>query len=1359
VLHTVLGGAVVVDCAAGSYCLCAVTPSALYALRRPAPAYATHCVTLARRCGLLARCAAALASPEGGSLSYGDVVGRATALALPPSTLLPADARRTLSELDLVACAPALVKQLRQLDEARCIPSAALETSPFMAHLRAMAQPLPGAPPQSGVCLAAYGPDGPPAAPSQPPDGGSPKAKKAPKDKQPRGGQAAHPPVAPRTAPFPALPALWESLPSEVVPDLLMLWDLLGIFAGLLRLPPVPLSRVAHAFYGPIGTSSLGPGDTVVARCVFADACRAMVHVLDGDAQPPAGGQGAVPRVSRAARILGSDARAGASPALLSAAIDRAAWPARALAWHTRATHTAGRALQASSEPGGEGDMSCGEEGDEETDGAAHAHSAAVAAGARLSSRAALKALRAAMEGDGDPWDVLEPQQRCALAIGLADALSASEAFRAHYDALTDAAATERTAGRAPPYPVPGAAEGPSWEEAAVFRAMLRRGQPVGWDADGRRYLELAGAVGANCLVVAAPLQEGGLAETSQLRWHLVDGGCPEAKALLAWLDGAQCAGERTVAAYVARLAQAPAGGDEQKRYRAAQPVGDGYAALAAPSLGGGNSSVGGLHAVRHVCSALARRCQFWNLKAEGVAQLAGRLRALDEGLQPGLLSVDATAKQVDDTASLLAASGALGPAWLVQGSETTQGAWRARLSESLAPGQLAARCGELAVALDAAGDGSSLSPAGMRRNAFVAAAQGHDPSLYVPSVGDTVAVARGGLASTVQAGVPSSGWAVDAAWVASCPPVMTCAVVAMAYCDAHQPAAPHDGGAPGKQPARRRAQPPPRCPPVAWCLLDGGAHVGCFAAPLVLSHDSLEYVQRAPLVAAALARPWAPGQAVACLISDDEPQDREAEGLGGGPHMYYEVGTVQQVRGQPGTPGWDPWEAVCVLFAAEGGGDDVDEEGTAVWCSPWELVPADSLHTGDAPPPGGVTNALDESAGEEEEALPWGWALGGHTRDVEEPPPKQQQASGPSQLATASQRRPQGAAKRGGRVALRGVRRAVSSPHTASAGAVAAAAKAVLAALQASPDGASDAFMAAYNQFWTARGGVPRIPVFARKELELWTAFQAVASRGGYDAVTASKQWIAVARALPGRDLSTATSASFAVRIAYERSCLAFEHSAVAHQLQAADPFPPGCDPLKLIAAGLAAPAQKQRARAPSGAAESPDVSEEEEGDDEEAPRPARRAAPRGGARGAPPRRGRAAASSGGEEAMPRDFDLGRVAAGRRAVPRVTYADVSDGDADSDDEYQASDGGEGGGEDDGMDEEEEEDDDDDDFKAAPATRRAAAARGGAKRRRKEASSDESEDDVDEDDDDSPPRPAKAARTKAHRRVVDSDDD
>ena len=1359
VLHTVLGGAVVVNCVSGSFCVCAVTPAALYALRRPAPAYATHCVNLARRCGLLARCAAALASPEGGSLSYGDVVGRATALALPPSTLLPADARRTLSELDLVACAPALVKQLRQLGEAGCVPTAALEASPFMAHLRAMAQPLLGAPLHAGAYLTAYGPDGPPAAPAEAPDGGSPKAKKAPKEKQPRGGQAAHPPVAPRTTPFPALPALWKSLPSEVVPDLLMLWDLLGTFAGLLRLPPVPLSRVAHAFYGRTDTHALGPGDTAAARCVFADACRAMVHVLDGDAQPPARVEsGAVPRVSRAARVLGSDARAGASPALLSAAIDRAAWPARALAWYARATHTAGRALQAGVEPGGEGDMSCGEEGDVETDGAAHAHSAAVAAGARLSSRAALKALRAAVESDGDPWDVLEPQQRCALAIGLADALSASEAFRAHYDALTDAAATERTAGRAPPYPVLGAAEGPSWEEAAVFRAMLRRGQPVGWDADGRRYLELAGAVGANCLVVADPLQEGGLAETPQLRWHLVEGGA-EAKALAAWLDGAQCAAERTVAAYVARLAQVPGGGDEQKRYRAAQPVGDGYTAVAAPSLGGGNSSVGGLHAVRQVCSALARRCQFWNLKTEAVAQLAGWLRALDEGLQPGLLSVDAAAKQVDDTASLLAASGALGPAWLGEGAETPQGAWRARLSESLTPGQLAARCGELTVALDAA---DSLSPATMRRNAFVAAAQGHDPSLYVPSVGDTVAVARGGLASTVEAGVPSSGWAVDPAWVASCPPVMTCAVVAMAYCDAHQPPTPHDGGAPaGKQPARRKAPPPPRSPPVAWCLLDGGAHVGCFAAPLVLSHDSLEYVQRAPLVAAALARPWAPGQAVACLISDDEPQDREGESEGGvsAPHMYYEVGTVEQVKGQPGTPGWDPWEAVRVLFAAEGGGDDVDEEGTAVWCSPWELVPADSLHTGDAPPPGGVTNALDDSGGEEEEALPWGWAVGGNTRDVEEPPPKQQQAAGAGP-AQASQRRLQGASKRGGRVALRGVRRAVSSPHTASAGAVAAAAKAVLATLQASPDGASDAFMAAYTQFWTLRKGLPRTPVFARKELELWTAFQAVTSRGGYDAVTASKQWIAVARALPGRDLSTATSASFAVRIAYERSCLAFEHSAVAHQLQATDPFPPGCDPLKLIAAGLAAPAPPQRARAPSGAHESTDASgEDEEMEVEEAPRPARRAVPREGATGAPPRRGRAAASS---EEAPREFDLARVAAGRRAVPRVTYADVSDGDADpDDDEYQASDGGDGRADDDGGedDDEDDDDDDDDDFQAVPASRRSAAARGSAKRRRKEASDESEEEDA---VDDSPPpraRLAKAARTKAHRRVVDSDDD
>jgi hypothetical protein len=82
---------------------------------------------------------------------------------------------------------------------------------------------------------------------------------------------------------------------------------------------------------------------------------------------------------------------------------------------------------------------------------------------------------------------------------------------------------------------------------------------------------------------------------------------------------------------------------------------------------------------------------------------------------------------------------------------------------------------------------------------------------------------------------------------------------------------------------------------------------------------------------------------------------------------------------------------------------------------------------------------------------------------------------------------------------------------------------------------------------------------VFARAELELWPAFQAVASRGGYDAVTAAKQWIGVARAMPGRDLSTATSASFSMRVAYERALFAFERSEVAKALRERDPFPPG--------------------------------------------------------------------------------------------------------------------------------------------------------------------------------------------------------
>jgi hypothetical protein len=168
---------------------------------------------------------------------------------------------------------------------------------------------------------------------------------------------------------------------------------------------------------------------------------------------------------------------------------------------------------------------------------------------------------------------------------------------------------------------------------------------------------------------------------------------------------------------------------------------------------------------------------------------------------------------------------------------------------------------------------------------------------------------------------------------------------------------------------------------------------------------------------------------------------------------------------------------------------------------------------------------------------------------------------------------------------------------------------------------------------------------------------------------------------------LTTATSASFAVRTAYERSCLALERSLIAQQLREPDPFPPGCDAFRLVLAGTTAPVDPAKTNA--GRAR---VQHDGDDDDDDA--------------GAPPRRRRRR-----EEEDAATFDLARVAAGRRAVPRVSYTDQL-GEDDGDEEYAASDeepdGDGGSSEDEEMEEADEEEDEggDDDFKAPRASRK-----------------------------------------------------
>lgn len=71
------------------------------------------------------------------------------------------------------------------------------------------------------------------------------------------------------------------------------------------------------------------------------------------------------------------------------------------------------------------------------------------------------------------------------------------------------------------------------------------------------------------------------------------------------------------------------------------------------------------------------------------------------------------------------------------------------------------------------------------------------------------------------------------------------------------------------------------------------------------------------------------------------------------------------------------------------------------------------------------------------------------------------------------------------------------------------------------------------------------KVPTFCHVELDLRHIYDEVRKRGGYEAVTATKQWLVVCRTL-GLDLTGQTSAGFQMRQNYERCLLDYElHSA----------------------------------------------------------------------------------------------------------------------------------------------------------------------------------------------------------------------
>jgi hypothetical protein len=652
--------------------------------------------------------------------------------------------------------------------------------------------------------------------------------------------------------------------------------------------------------------------------------------------------------------------------------------------------------------------------------------------------------------------------------------------------------------------------------------------------------------------------------------WAVVARGSDAARALAAWLEPRRCAGERAPKAFCERLAQAEEEEEEMEdaedaaatgaapakpRFAPAAPVADGYAgivcdAAAAAAAAGSSAAVpplpGGLPGAQRATACLARRTHFWQLNDAQLGQLVSHLRKLDAFDAPsaagavaqsasasaaaavtpggGGYSMDIVAAQLVDVSALLAASGALGgseragAAW----PDAARNAWLDSVADSLTAAELADAMATLHAALEAAevaaaaavalsgarGAAAAAAPVPLSRAAFVRAAAAHDPTLWLPRVGDEVAILRTGLRATWRTRTAKS-WSAPPQGLA---PVERARVAAVSY------RRKDSGAAYGRY-------------AVAWLLLDRGDASPPFVAPILLAEGASECVQPWSAVAAAAAAPWRRGNAVRVLIIDDADDDTTAAAAsaplasspGGTPlpaRGFYLRGVVVKLRG-----GDDPWESVRVRIRPDAPG----EMHRSTWMSPWELSRDDAL-----------TDALDGQLDEEGQAL-----LEQPTSDEDEGEEAGGEDGGAGGAAGSARRLSGGKAtlRRGAppprrvplpldaaadaiadatRALLDDINRAGAAAAAGAAGAGAAAALQPAAGSDmASRMAAMKEFWKRYRAYWAPRGalarhalacmlhtrvhgvdagcalhrpragGVPRVPVFARAELELWPAFQ----------------------------------------------------------------------------------------------------------------------------------------------------------------------------------------------------------------------------------------------------------------------------
>lgn len=97
-----------------------------------------------------------------------------------------------------------------------------------------------------------------------------------------------------------------------------------------------------------------------------------------------------------------------------------------------------------------------------------------------------------------------------------------------------------------------------------------------------------------------------------------------------------------------------------------------------------------------------------------------------------------------------------------------------------------------------------------------------------------------------------------------------------------------------------------------------------------------------------------------------------------------------------------------------------------------------------------------------------------------------------------------------------------------------------------------SEQFITLLTNFYRGLKGKFKVPTFAHRELDLHAVWWSVMDRGGYEVVTNGKQWRDICRCLPQLDLSGQTSASYNMRLNYERCLLDFENYLASGQYEA---------------------------------------------------------------------------------------------------------------------------------------------------------------------------------------------------------------